>query len=487
MKAIVLMFDSLNRHCLSPYGCEWTKTPNFQRLAERSLTFDASYVCSMPCMPARREMHTARPNFLHNGWCPLEPFDESVPQMLQQAGVCTHIATDHYHYLENNGVNYLTKYSSWEAFRGQEGDPVVGQVADPDIPENINGKGLRQDWVNRPFFQSDDDHYQTKTVAAGLDFIQRNRDADNWMLQIECFDPHEPFFCDPKYKERFPDDYDGPLFDWPGYRPARETPEQVEHLRRNYAALLSKCDDSLGEVLDAFDAFGLWEDTLLVVMTDHGFLLGEHGWWAKNAPPLYEEISHTPFFVWDPRTKAAGQRRQALVQPALDIGPTLLRFFGLEPTDLMLGRDLAPVIAEDEPVREAALFGYFGKGLNVADGRHVLYREVPDEKNQPLHAYSLTSPAAPSGGKAQSKPALEEATLTTLPFSKGSLVLKTPAASKGFALGKPGEQWLFDIRDDPRQKSTIDDPEVARRLLAQAAALMRACDAPPEQFERLGL
>ncbi|MBW7458915.1 sulfatase-like hydrolase/transferase, partial [Paenibacillus sepulcri] len=76
MKAIMVMFDTLNRHMLSPYGGpEWLQTPNFKRLAERTAVFDNSYVGSMPCMPARRELHTGRYNFLHRSWGPLEPFD----------------------------------------------------------------------------------------------------------------------------------------------------------------------------------------------------------------------------------------------------------------------------------------------------------------------------------------------------------------------------------------------------------------------------
>ena len=50
MKAIMIMYDSLNRHMLAPYGCEWTKTPNFERLAERCVTFDKCYVGSLPCI-----------------------------------------------------------------------------------------------------------------------------------------------------------------------------------------------------------------------------------------------------------------------------------------------------------------------------------------------------------------------------------------------------------------------------------------------------
>ena len=60
MKAIMVIFDSLNRHFLPPYGCEWVIAPNFERLAERTVTFDDCYVASTPCMPARRELHTGR-------------------------------------------------------------------------------------------------------------------------------------------------------------------------------------------------------------------------------------------------------------------------------------------------------------------------------------------------------------------------------------------------------------------------------------------
>lgn len=58
MKAIMVMYDSLNREMLEPYGCNWTKTPNFRRLAERCVQFEQCYVGSMPCMLRRRELQT---------------------------------------------------------------------------------------------------------------------------------------------------------------------------------------------------------------------------------------------------------------------------------------------------------------------------------------------------------------------------------------------------------------------------------------------
>ena len=135
MKAIVVMFDSLNRRLLPPYGCDWVHAPNFQRLAERTVTFDNCYIGSMPCMPARREFHTGRYNFLHRSWGPLEPFDDSVPEILKENGIYTHLTTDHPHYFEDGGATYHTRYSSWEFNRGQEGDAWKGYLIPPfDIP-----------------------------------------------------------------------------------------------------------------------------------------------------------------------------------------------------------------------------------------------------------------------------------------------------------------------------------------------------------------
>ena len=68
-----------------------------------------------------------------------------------------------------------------------------------------------------------------------------------------------------------------------------------------YAALVSMCDASLGRVLDLMDELEAVDDTLLIVNTDHGFLLGEHDWWAKNKQPWYNELARTPLFIWDPQ------------------------------------------------------------------------------------------------------------------------------------------------------------------------------------------
>ena len=123
MKAVFLLFDSVNRLMLEPYGGQLLETPNFKRLAERSVTFDNHYIGSMPCMPARRDMQTGHLSFLHRSWGPLEPFDNSFPELLKTAGAYSHLITDHYHYWEDGGATYHTRYNSFEFIRGQESDP----------------------------------------------------------------------------------------------------------------------------------------------------------------------------------------------------------------------------------------------------------------------------------------------------------------------------------------------------------------------------
>lgn len=484
MRAIILMFDSLNRHLLSPYAEDtYVDAPNFARLAAKAVTFENFYAGSMPCMPARREMHTGRHNFLHRSWGPLEPFDDSMPQLLGQAGVHTHLTSDHPHYWEDGGATYHTRYTTWEFFRGQEGDPWKGHVGRSAPGDAAHDRMLRQDQVNRLYMTTEAEHSQTRTVDAGLHFLDTNAEADRWLLQIELFDPHEPFFAAEAYREQYLPDHTGPVFDWPGYQKVTEPADQVEQARLRYAALVSQCDHSLGRVLDAMDEHGLWDDTLLLVNTDHGFLLGEHGWWAKSVQPWFNELVHLPMFLWDPRTGGADTRRGALAQ-TIDLAPTVLRYFGLEPTPDMQGRDLAAVLGDDTPVHDGALFGIHGGHVNVTDGRHVYMRAAADVSNAPLEQYTLMPTHMRSRFSVAELGAWEPS--EPLPFTKGLRTMRMPAAAGWMNPWKHGT-LLFDLETDPAQEHPLDDPDVELRMLRLLARLMHENDAPRSQFERLGM
>lgn len=487
MKAIMVMFDSLNRHMLEPYGCDWVKTPNFARLAKRTVTFDRSFVGSMPCMPARRELHTGRYNFLHRSWGPLEPFDDSMPELLQKSGIGTHLVSDHYHYWEDGGATYHGRYSQWQFSRGQEGDLWKGDMKDPAIPHpnpKMKWPRGRQDWVNRAYMQEEKDQPQPQTFAAGLEFIEKNHDCDKWFLHIETFDPHEPYFVNDNYRKLYPEPCKGLRWDWPSYGKVKESPEEIAHMRYQNAALVSMCDHYLGKVLDAMDKYDLWKDTMLIVNTDHGFLLGEHEFWAKCTMPFYNEIAWTPLFIWDPRAGIQNERRTSLVQ-TIDLPATLLEFFGVPLPKDMEGVPLRETVASDKPVRKAGLFGIHGGHVNCTDGRYVYMRAPVRADNEPLFQYTHM-PTHMRGLFGVDE--MRTATMNKpFSFTKGCPVMKIKASTRKWVDAHSFGTMLFDIEDDPKQFQPLKDARIEARMKRLMIALMKANDCPKEQFKRLGL
>ena len=131
MRTILVVFDSLNRMAMHCYGGTEIATPNFDRFAKRGLTFKNHFVGSLPCMPARRDLHSGRLNFAHRSWGPLEPFDNSSVQILKDNGVHTHLVSDHLHYFEGGDSGFHTRFNTFDFIRGQEYDPWIAMVEPP--------------------------------------------------------------------------------------------------------------------------------------------------------------------------------------------------------------------------------------------------------------------------------------------------------------------------------------------------------------------
>lgn len=503
MRLIYLLFDSLNRHALGPYGGRAVPTPNFDRLARQAATFDTHYVGSLPCMPARRDMHTGRLNFLHRAWGPLEPFDNSFPELLRQhRGTYSHLITDHYHYFEDGGVGFHGRYASWEFFRGQEKDKWKGVVAPPierwrgdyhasQFDGRTDPNANMPYYVSREFIRDEPSFPLARCTEAALEFLAINGTADNWLLQLECFDPHEPFFAAARFRDGLPTNYRGPVLDWPRYGRPDYAPEEEAELRANYLALLAMCDAYLGRLLDWMDAARAWDSTALIVTTDHGLLLGEHEYWGKNRPPFFEEVARIPLFMHVPGIAGAGQRRRALSQTA-DLMPSILDLFGVPVPPEVTGRSLLPVLAADLPVRRAALFGQFGGAVNIADGRFVYMRHPEGEAaGTPLFHYTLMPVHMRSFFEARE---LADARLAgPFGFTKGIRVLRLPLVADAAASMihryplLDARTVLYDLESDPGQLSPADLPAEAARLQALMLEAMAELEAPGEAYLRLGL
>jgi arylsulfatase A-like enzyme len=502
MKAVFLLFDSLNRHALSPYGGTRVPTPNFTRLSQRAVVFEHHYVGSLPCMPARRDMQSGRLSFLHRSWGPLEPFDNSFPELLYRAGVYSHLITDHHHYFEDGGATYHTRYDTFDFIRGQEGDAWKAMV-EPHwerLREMYHERQFTterreyysQYMINREFIRQEKDFPSVQCFAKAFEFLDLNRDADGWLLQLETFDPHEPFHAPDRFRSAYPSGWNGPIRDWPRYGRVDELPEECEELRANYYRVVALCDYLLGQLLDYFDEHQLWRDTALVLTTDHGFLLGEHDFWAKNRMNMYEEIVHIPLFICHPAHAAPARARRKVLTQTIDLAPTLLDVFGVAPPPEMQGRSLLPLLEGDRALRRGALFGYFGGAVNVTDGRYTYHRYPADlgaqEINQytlmPTHLWELFTPEE-----------LRNAQLAEpFSFTKGVPLLKVPVikTSPMYSNYGPGallesETRLYDLEADPGQERPLQDAAVERRMAALMRDLMIENDAPSEAVARVEL
>ncbi len=486
MKAVIVMFDTLSRRYLSTYGNDWVPTPNFKRLEEKCCVFDQFYCGSLPCMPARRELHTGRYNFLHRSWGPIEPFDDSAIELLKAQGVYTHIVTDHSHYWEDGGATYLTRYNSWEGFRGQEGDrwvpiPDHTQVTMPKLAAcEKQSISLFHNFANRTRQESEETMSTVQTVQAGLDFMEKYHDQDQWLLQIEAFDPHEPFYVPQKYLDLVKDTYQGDYFDWPAYKQVSETKEECEHLIKRYGALIAMCDEYLGKVLDVFDRYDLWKDTMLIVNTDHGFLMGEHDWWGKNIQPQYGEIAHLPFYLHHPGIEPC---RSDLIAQTIDIEPTLLDAFNQPIPETMQGKSLLKALSNHEEIRDYALYGTHGGHVNIVNKETLYMRAPANEKNEPLYQYTLMPTNMRGFFPADW---LKKAELVNdLSFTKGNTVLKMPV--KTYVNAYPFGNLLFDLKQDPKQCTPLKNEALETKMIDALIREMHASQADEAQYIRLGL
>lgn len=513
MRTIFVLFDSLNRSALGAYGGTAIETPNFDRFAARSMVFDKHYVGSLPCMPARRDMHTGRLNFMHRSWGPLEPFDNSYARLLSQAGTYTHIVSDHLHYFEEGGAGYVNAFDSWQFVRGQEYDPLKVMVTPPidriheqfdarhypmeDLAEGANvtrGTTSETVWrrsrgaINAMHLEDEADWPTAKCFADAFDFLETNKAADNWMLQIECFDPHEPFHAPERYRDAYQAGAGTKILDWPVYEKVTNSAAEIAEIRGNYAALTAMCDAWFGKLLDWMDAEEAWDDTCVILTTDHGFLLGEHEWWGKNKMPYYEEIAHIPLMIAHP--SGAVGRHDGLTQTT-DLMPTLLDLAGAEVPPQVRAHSVLPALRGEATGRRSAILGMFAGPLCITDGRYTYYLYPRDESaaalaHYTLAPYHLDRPFSPEE--------LATAKLVApMPFTKGAPVLRIearpPIGEAGFEASarRPANSPLYDIETDPEQMRPIDNAGVKAQLEREAARHLAEHDAPPEIYAHYGL
>ncbi len=494
---VLVLLDSLNRHMLGCYGGTEFATPNIDALAARSVRFENHYVGSLPCMPARHDILCGAWDFLWKPWGSVEIWEDAITARLTAAGVVSQLITDHPHLFERGGENYHVDFTAWDYQRGHEGDawktrPDPSWAGAPSF-----GRGTMPYDRSRGHFRGEADFPGPRTLAAAARWLADNAGAhQRFFLMVDEFDPHEPFDTPEPWASRYDPDWTGTHLIWPPYVVGGQakgvlSEREGRQVRASYGAKLTMIDAWLGRVLEAIDAKGLWDDTLVILTTDHGHYLGEKDIWGKPAAPLYQTIAHIPLLIAGAGL-AAG--KCAALTTSVDLFATLAEIFDLPPArQATHGVSLKPLLTgAATEVRDHVLAGVWGREVHLIETGSKFVR-APVGPNAPLAAYSnrwSTMPTHRLPLEREMPFPDARARLERMPGSPVPVLRQIWEAGDAvpYWAGRrfDGDKW-FDLSADPDETTSLVPSQGAAEAAGRLAAALRAVAAPEVQFQRLGL
>ncbi len=357
---LFIFSDQHTRKIAGCYGDEIVRTPNLDRLSRSGVTFDNAYTASPLCVPARMALLTGRHPFAQRCWTNSDALASDAPTFAHALGRAGYEVTliGRLHAI---GPDQLHGYSRRE----------VGDHSTNWIGGTAHSLGVL-DRTNEPFRVSIEragagqSAYQLKdrdVMASALEYLDElalRRDGGEtrpFAMTVGLMLPHQP------YVARAADfaAYEGKVAP-PSYSPLDESAEhpyvrdwrrftgtdqvdaaETARARAAYYGMVTEMDEYIGQILDALEAHGLHETTLVIYTSDHGDQLGERGLWWKQA--FYEEAIGIPLIMSYPTLLPRGQRRAQVVN-LIDLAPTMIEAAGADPLPFGESRSLWP-LAQD--------------------------------------------------------------------------------------------------------------------------------------------
>jgi len=439
---IFVVADTFRADNLAYYGSKEVKTPNLDRLAEESVVFENCYAEGLPTIPVRRALFTGKRTYpwvdwkmTHDiqlvvpGWQPLAETDVTLTELLRAEGYKTGFITDTYHFFAPS-MNFHRAFDSWLWIRGQEADAYK-------IPPANSPSRYKANIADRRY---EEDYFAPRVFKEGIRWLEENYHHEKLYLYIDSFDPHEPWDPPPHYLGMYEKEKEPGLED--AYHHGslvygeKLTEVQKNHRRSLYWAEVTMVDHWIGLLLDKVRSLGLLDDTLIVFMSDHGTLLGEHDVWGKPPNGLYDPLAKLPLLMRFPNKQYEGRRVRGFVQDH-DLLPTLLDVLKIKRSpsleEQINGVNVFPLVTgEKDRVREYIICGY---EVYTCVRDHEWHYMISDQWEDPPERYW-----------------------------------------RGHRI--PRGEWLFHLTDDPECNINVADryPEKIMRMRERLGELLQGYD-----------
>ncbi len=409
---LFIAVDDLNDWVGHLGGHPQAETPNIDRLAARGLAFTNAHSPSAICNPSRTALLTGlRPSTSgiygnEPDWRGEDLFEgrATLPRHFRDNGYRTLGAGKifHAHTFTADGFTGFNDTEAWDAFYPSLTRQLPDELRPAGVP--VNGNPLFDGFDWSPVVAEDmalGDGQVTEWAARQL----RAETGAPRFVAAGIYRPHLPWYVPPRYFDRHPLEQielpahiEGDLEDVPEIAAASEYQsteihewvlEDESRWREGvqaYLASTSYADAMVGRLLDALDASGRADDTIIVLWGDHGYHLGEKERWRKNT--LWEESTRVPFIVVAPGVTEPGTRTEASVS-LMDIYPTLVELAGLELPEHVEGTSLVPLLEDPDAARTEPALTTYGRNnhalrseryryIRYADGTEELYDHAED-------------------------------------------------------------------------------------------------------------
>lgn len=417
---LLIVVDTLRADHVGAYGQLDVRTPNIDALAAAGTRFTRMYPEAMPTMPMRRTIMTGRRMFPFNdwhpwagvggspGWGPIMPGSRTLVDDFSRAGYSTSYVTDNpfIGFAEALGpfrdtIDHLVPipgHAGMERPKSSLPERHALRVLPARMRDKPKEVATMRDYLAQNGGANGLDIDEARTPAArvfeaAIENLRRvgrprrdGRARRPFFMVVDSFDPHEPWVPPRKYRALYGDP-DEPFIGNLAYGPAAErmTPDEIERLQRTYKASVSLVDAQIGRLLDRLERLGLEEETTVMLVSDHGILLGERDWIGKSAWLLGPEMIHVPLIVRHPGGEDGVVSDWLVSTP--DVPPTLMGLAGLRPRRRYEGTDLSPIVdGGDPPGARALAYGGYANDFYVRDDRWSL---VSDNRMAGSQLYDL--------------------------------------------------------------------------------------------------